>query len=181
MAVPTDLFAGDTWTFTLSGGDTPADDGWVAQLKLQHPTFDAITMVATADGADFKFAATPLDPNAGRWQWQAVATKTGQGRKTIGAGVLTIHPDLFDDDTDNFDGRTDNEKILEAVTATLTGNANLQQQTTSVDGVSVVNRSMQELTEMRRYYTRLVRQEREAADRANGKSTPRVRLRFSAH
>ena len=176
--VPDRLRAGDVWRFTIPGGDYPASDGWVAKVRFVNPEHDPITITATAEGADFKFSATPTEPGTGSWTWLMVATKADTGRVTIGAGAVEVLPDLFDAGLVNYDGKSENEKILDAVTATLSGNAKQAHQTVAVDGVSIVNRSMAELVQMKRIYTDLVRRERQAEKRRQGKRSPTTRLRF---
>ena len=176
--VPDRFRAGDLWRFNIPGGDCPADDGWTAKIRFVNPEHDPITITATADGADFKFSATPTAPGTGVWRWQMVATKADVGRVTIASGRVEVLADLFDAGLVTFDGKTENEKILDAVTATLSGNAKQVHQTVTVDGVSVVNRSMGELVQMRRIYSDLVRRERQAERRRQGKRSPQTRLRF---
>ena len=177
--VPAQLRAGDVWRFRLSHGDHPADDGWTAKIRFLHPESDPITITATADGSAFKFSQTPTEPAAGVWRWQAVATKAAVGRVTFADGRVEVLPDLFDAGLSNFDGQSENERILAAVTATLTGNAKQIHQTVTVDGVAVVNRSMAELERMKRIYTGFVRKERMAERRRQGNRNPRTRIRFT--
>ena len=175
--VPARLRAGDLWQFILPGGDCPADDGWSARIKFLHKEHDAIPITAVADGSNFKFSLTPTEPGAGWWSWQAVASKTSVGRVTIGHGRVEVLPDLFDSSLANFDGQSENEKILEAVEATLNENASLTHQTVTVDGVAVVHKSLDQLVEIRRVYRGLVAEERRAERMRLGKRSPRTLIR----
>ena len=178
FGVPSTLRAGDLWQFILPGGDCPADDGWSARIKFLHPEHDAVSITAVADGSDFKFSLTPTEPGAGGYSWQAVASKTSVGRITIGSGRVEVLPDLFDSALANYDGKSDNEKILEAVEATLAKNASQVHQTVTVDGVAVVNRSMAELIQMKRIYGGLVAEERRMERKRQGKRSPRTLMRI---
>ena len=178
--VPAQLRSGDVWQFILPGGDYPADDGWSARIRFLHKESDAIPIMAVADGSDFKFSLTPTEPTAGWWDWQASVSKASVGRVTIGSGRVEVLPDLFDSGLANFDGQSENEKILEAVEATLNKNASLVHQTVTVDGVAVVHKSLDQLVEIRRIYRGLVAEERRADRLRQGKRAPLTLTSFSA-
>ena len=178
VGVPARLRSGDLWQFILPGGDHPADDGWTAKIRFLHKSSDAIPITAVADGSDFKFSLTPTEPTAGWWDWQAVASKAAVGRVTLGFGRVEVLPDLFDASLANFDGQSENEKILEAIEATLNKNASLVHQTVTVDGVAVVHKSLDQLVDLRRVYRGLVAEERRAARLQQGKRSPQVVVRL---
>lgn len=175
--IPNEITSGDTLNVSVLGGDQPASGGWSAVLSFNNADEDRIRLAGTADGDNHKFS-TAFSGAEGTWYWQLSLTHTQLGRVTRARGSVKVLPDLLSQDHENFDGRSENEKILEAISALLAGNATLRQQTTSVDGVSLVNRSMTELVEMRRIFEGLVRREKDAERRKEGKRRPRTLIRF---
>lgn len=61
---------------------------------------------------------------------------------------------------EDFDPRSENEKILEAIEAMLAGRATTQQRSISIDGQAIQYSSFSELLEWKNYYTKKVAMER---------------------
>ena len=89
-------------------------------------------------------------------------------RHTIDRGELVVEADFADLD-DGHDLRTDNEKILDAITALLKGESGKAYSNLSVDGRYLVKRNPLELHELKERYTTIVRQEFEARERRAGR------------
>lgn len=115
---PTQVTAGDTWTWTKSLSDYPAGT-WTLTYYLRSREGEQ-SFTATADGADHLVtvaAATTAGYKAGRYGWTAVVT-SGSERYRVGAGEIEVLPDPANMGAGQ-DPRSHARKMLEAIEATL--------------------------------------------------------------
>lgn len=125
MAIPGTVRAGDTITWSEARtvdliGNPAGSDAWAATAYLRfNASAEALTVsgVARSDGGwDFTVSATTSAAmNSGQWFWQVVLTKASEVI-TLGAGSFTVQPSLsYSGSAAAFDGRSQAEKDLEAV------------------------------------------------------------------
>ena len=186
---------------TIRGGDTVQWEDAAAVDTLRRPinssthtlTYylrtstggEGATVGGATLGAGWRFtipAATSAGFDAGNWYFQAVATAISDGAKTtIGAGSITVLPSLSYAGTPGaFDGRSQAEKDLEAVTgairALMSGGAVRQYR---IGEREVSRYSLSELLELQSRLKAEVAREKKAEMIANGMGNPHaVFVRF---
>ena len=119
---PTQITAADSVAWVRSIPAYPATEGWILHYVLLSLGKPPITLDSTAAGADHQInvpAATTATWADADYRWTAYVTK-GTDRKTLGSGQVRILPDPAAQ-TAAFDPRTENQKILDAITAVLAG------------------------------------------------------------
>ena len=130
VKIPSKIRAGDTVVWT----DAPTRDVQGAQISSASHTLtyylrtntasEGATAVGVVDGSGWKTslpASTTSNFDAGTWYFQAVATAIADGSKTtLGTGQIEVLPSLSYAGTPGaFDGRSQAEKDLDAVTAAI--------------------------------------------------------------
>jgi len=176
---PTTLRAGDTWTWTRTLADYPADT-WTLSYTLFNAAA-AITLTATADGTDHLINIAPATTAAyaaGRYDWVARVTD-GTDVYTIAKGAIQVQAALGS----ALDERSHARKMLDAIEATLEGRATQEQ----LDIVQVrvgdltTQHGQGELIKLRNTYRHEVAMEDQAARLARGERSGRmVQVRFTA-
>lgn len=172
MTVPTELTAGDTWTWTHSVTDHPATSYTAATFYLQNAA-RSFGMAATLSGTNFALTATAATTAAlkpGKYQWRLVAI-TGTNRFTIDRGEVEVLPDPAT--AASYDFRSVARRTLEAIEAYLADPDNLAAASYSIGGRSLSRWSRSELlSEMSKWKAEV--QEEEAKSRmAKGLGNPR--------
>lgn len=183
MQIPSTIRAGDTiqWRDTegkdaLGNAITSGTYGLTYYLRFNAAS-EGATVVGTTYATGWEFtipAATSIGFDAGTWYWQAIAT-AGSVSHTLGAGQLVVQAALnYAGSPAAFDGRTQSQKDLDAVQATIramiAGGA--------VKRYSIGNRQLEKFTlgELREYESVLkarVARELAAEQVANGLGSPR--------
>lgn len=183
MQIPSTIRAGDTIQWrdiegkdSLGNAITSGTYTLTYYLRFNAAT-EGATVVGTSYGTGWEFtiaAATSVGFDVGTWYWQAIATN-GAVSHTLGAGQLTVQPALnYAGSPTAFDGRTQSQKDLEAVQATIramiSGGA--------VKRYSIGNRQLEKFTlaELHQYESVLkarVARELAAEQMANGLGSPR--------
>lgn len=134
---PSTIRAGDTLTFSRSIPDYLASDSWTLSYTLISRKADKITFNATADGQDFLVEQTPTVTRTwgtGHFLLVGKVSKAAQSF-TIFSGPVEILPDLSQED--NYDDRTNAEKMLETIELMLVGGElSRTQQSYSINGRS---------------------------------------------
>ena len=182
MNIPAQITAGDTvkWrdgaaTDTL--GNLIDSSGWTLTYYLRTNTAsEGATAVGAVYGTGWETtlsATTTTAFDAGRWYWQAIATK-GSEKFTLGAGQLDVVAALnYTGNPAAFDGRTQANKDLDAVDLairTLVSGGVVQE-------YSIGNRRLKkyDLSELQMLRSRLiaeVKREQAAATMAQGLGNP---------
>ncbi len=178
---PTEVTAGDTWTWTKSLPDyLPAS--WVLSYALVKD--DALISFTGSDNGDDThlisvLAATTATYAPGEYRWQAYATNGAQ-RVTVGRGLITVKED-FAAQSSGFDGRSSWKETLDNLQAAFAGMSSGEIKTASIshNNRSTTYRSMEELIKAINYAKTQVQAE-EAADnlQAGMGSGRRVLVRF---
>jgi len=128
MNIPATIRAGDTVTWRdetaedLLGNPITSGTYTLTYYLRTNTASEGATVVGTAYGNGWEStipAATSAGFDAGVWYWQAVAT-AGSTKYTLGSGQLTVVAALSYAGTPGaFDGRSQAEKDLEAVTTAI--------------------------------------------------------------
>lgn len=176
---PIQARAGDTWTWARTLPDYPAP-AWV----LTYTLFSAaavFTIAAAASGSDHLVYEAPDDTKdliAGRYDWVAHVSD-GTDRYQVGAGALTVLPDLSAAAT--YDGRSHARKMLDAINATLEGRATSSELdlVRTATGDRAAEWAPETLIKLRQQYAAAVAAEEQAARVARGEDSGRmIQVRF---
>lgn len=119
MDQPTTFRAGDSITWRIALAGYLASAGWSLKYRLLSAAGNFHEISTTADGDDFVVTLTSADTKdwvAGTATLVAIVENGGQ-RKTLGAPVVTILPNL--EEAGAHDGRSRNEKLLDDAEAAL--------------------------------------------------------------
>ena len=188
MNFPSEFFAGDTLTWKDaqtkdSLGNVIQSSTWTLTYALRGAV--NVTLTASADGTGWQTTASSTQTaslNTGLANvtiyWQAYVTN-GSNRITLGSGQSTCKPNLTLM-TAGYDGRTQAQKDLDAVTAEITarlnGGASIEY---TIVTRSLKKEPMSSLLQIQNRLKYLVMKEQRAADIANGLGDPRaVFVRF---
>ena len=178
--VPSSFVQGDTVTWTRSFTDYPASDGWALTYAFVR-TGDQQTATGSADGDEFDVTITAANSasfSTGEYKWQEYVTK-GAERHTTAEGTVQVELNLVDQTT-GYDGRTHNEKVLDAIKAAVEGRADQTQASysvsTSAGSTSISHMTHDELIRALRIYEgRVERERRTAGEQNRGKVNVRWR------
>lgn len=119
---PTQITAGDSLSWVRHLTAYPAGLGWVLHYVLLSAGKPPINIDSTASGDDHQIdltAATTDGWAAASYRWTAYLTNDTQ-RVTLGSGAVDVLPDPTKVDA-SYDPRSENQKILDAITAVLAG------------------------------------------------------------
>jgi hypothetical protein len=181
MNIPGQLSAGDSITWQDDAahdnlGNVLSSDVWTLHYYLRAGT-QALNLTGVANGPGWKTSiasadSAPLTP--GVFYWQA-SVSNGSQRITLGTGTIKIIADLaFSGSPADFDGRSDNEKALDAINAEISARLNGG----TAEEYTIGNRSlkktpMKDLIAMQSRYNTIVQRERQAQKIAQGLGNPR--------
>lgn len=178
--IPTDhperIAAGDTLKFEKYLAEYSSDDGW--QLSYFLRGRDAgmrQTYNGTPYAGGWRFAVgkdVTVGWTTGEYRYEGYVYKGGE-RYRVDFGRFTVSAD-FQLGSGGLDIRSTNEKILDAIIATIQGTATVAEQQMSIGNKSISRFSPMELENMRARYEYYVRRERAAEDRAKGKKSGRT-------
>ena len=130
MGIPSSLRAGDTWFWTESVSDYPADAGWslVYVLLPVEGSGTKLTLTATASGSDYAVTVT-----AATTAGYVAGTYTCSGRVSLAGEAysldtlpptVTVLPDLAAQTT--YDARSTATKALAKIDAWLSGDKSFE-------------------------------------------------------
>lgn len=159
-ATPKYLSAGLTNKWTLSLPDYPAPD-WEVVYNLRCAGKTVINITSDADGSDHAIdisAATSAGYADGIYDYVAYATD-GADKFEIERGTIEIKPDLSAA-TSSFDGRSQAQKIFDALEASILGLASADTISISINGKSIQRMSLDEKIKARDRYAAIVRSEK---------------------
>jgi hypothetical protein len=172
------LVAGDTWTWSLN--DLGYDLTVYAITYSLRGLGGKLDLSQQSDGAGgYKLEALNADTkelSAGVYAWGLYATKAGK-RTELARGTVEILPDLTADG-DAVDGRSFNQRMLDAVRAVLENRATRVETEYQVGGRALKLLSMQQLIDAEAYYRQQCRNEKRKAGQISVNSN-QVRARFS--
>lgn len=174
--VPTQFAAGDTWRWLKDFPDYPAPT-WVVTWYFENAD-KSFNVAASASGSAQSAtiaASTTADYKAGDYKWFARAVSAGISELIAGeSGWLKV---LADPATPGQrDWRSDAQKLLDAVTAALTGRASIDQLSMSIGGRSISRLSPVELYDWQQTLQRQVDAEKAGSSAGLGRD---IRVRFT--
>lgn len=159
---------------TLSAYPAPA---WTVTLHLRGPS--DINLTATGDSASHQFSAAPAV--TGSWvpgaYWWAIRATDGTDVVEIERGTLSVLPDLVSV-TGAYDGRSENEKALDAIEAVLAKRATLDQERYRINNRELYRTPITDLLKLRTFYAAQVRREKAKAGGRSGWGRA-IHVRFS--
>jgi hypothetical protein len=176
MVEPKQITAGLSYAWTKSLPKYKASAGWTLAYSITsiNAQYD-VTVVANGDDFDASILKADSEKfEAGGYKLIGYVDD-GTDRFQVFCNDLTVFPDF----TGAADLRSFAESTLEAIEAMIAGSAGKDQQSVTVDGQTLVRRTVADLIVLRDRFQREVRAEKRAADLASGIGKPgRVQVRF---
>lgn len=175
MSRPTEIRAGDTYTYTVSDSTYPASDGWALRVVLQNATYRVKVDAATnADGVSYDVTLTSANTDdllaAGVYQLTEAVEKTvgvTLHRHTIYSGVVNVKRDIVTG-TAAVDARSDARIMLDTVVATIKANLGKGHESMSIAARSIGYRSWEDMLKARQRLQQEVAAEDSAEAAAQG-------------
>jgi hypothetical protein len=157
-----------------------ADYSLIYILRLRGGTATEITITANEVNGEYVVqvpSTTSAGWTAGNYHWQAEIQRTSDSsRVLVGRGDIRIMPDLDDNGTDP---RSHAEIMLDKIESLLSGRADKDVSSYSINGRSLAKMNISDLLAWRDYYRKEVAKERREANIANGKPVKTtVKVRF---
>jgi hypothetical protein len=177
---PTELIAGNTWTWTRTFADYPAGTWSLAyHFKCAEGSFGISGAEVVASGTAFsitKAASATATIPPGRYRWQAYVTN-GAVRQLADEGWLEVQRDFAASGT--FDPRSSARQIVDAITAYLADPDNLNAASYALNGRSLSRWPREQLlNELSRWESRVASEEAAERLRAGLKTRKTVYVRF---
>lgn len=176
MQFPAETTAGLNFRASVLLSAYPAPD-WVLTVHLRGP--GQINLEGTADGTSHLFtadAAATAAWAAGTYWFSIRATK-GADVIEVAKGQLEVLPDLAAV-TGAYDGRTENERALDAINAVLSKRATQDQQKYTINNRELWRTPIADLLKLQAFYKAAVRREKNAAKGISGFGR-QIHVRFS--
>jgi hypothetical protein len=170
---PEEFAPGETIEWRKSLTDYSPADGWALTYYFRNSTGTGFDATGTADGASWEVSAgVPSNVAAGRIDWEAWV-KQGGDERLVGKGTATVLPSLKGVAAgEEFDGRTQAEKDLDAVRAALVPATHASVQEYEIGGVGSNHRvrhyDKSQLIELEKVLAQRVNSESRAAARRKG-------------
>lgn len=174
VSIPAIVTAGLSFKAAVTAPAYTGPD-WAMVLHLRGPS--SADLIADDAGA---FTATAAETAAwlpGAYWWE-IRASDGDDVVRIERGDLTVEADL-EAAPAGFDGRTDNEKALDAITAVIAKRATLDQERYRINNRELYRTPIKDLIALRGHYARLVAAEKRKACGARRGWGRSVRVNFS--
>ena len=183
MAIPFQFTQGDTITWDLAGSVNYANDSvtntnYTCKYYLRSINNGFLTITGTDKGTGWTFLLTSTqtaDLEDGKWQYQAVASKTGASDEvTLERGVLTIDQTLVYTGTNpgKVDLRSDAAKMLELVQAAIKAIVTNKAEEYTIGDRTFKYMDMSVLLKLESRYKTIVNREQRADKIKQGKGDP---------
>lgn len=176
---PTEVFAGDTVSWTKDISDYPATL-WTLTYYLRGPA--DIDIAATASGREFLVSKTAAQSAAwapGLYHWRAFVSDADE-RYLVGEGEMTVSANPVGKMT--FETRSINKQILDALETAMLGRASRTEKGYSIEaaGRSFTFHTHEELIMAIEKFRGWVQQEEDAKKVARGENTGKnILIRFN--
>lgn len=179
---PVRIVAGDTVQWTKSLEDYLPDDGWVLSYAFVCATDQHIETAANNGDGTHLTTLSSVDTAAlvvGVYRWQAYVTKSSE-RHVVGEGQLEVVADFAAAGySTGYDARTHVKKFLDALEARLQGRVTADQESLSIDGISIARIPISDVMQLYRDYKGLYASEVAAERRRLGLPVSgQTRVRF---
>lgn len=176
---PSELRAGDTWTWTKTVADYPATS-WTLKYRFKNAA-GGFEITASTSGTDYSVtvaASTTAGYAAGAYSWMAWVEGGSSEKYTVDTGTVTINPDYRTGTaTAAFDDRTHAQTVLDAIEAVIEGRAAKDQEEYTIAGRSLKRTPIASLLKLRQHYLAEVAAQKAREAIANGTGTGR-RIQF---
>lgn len=175
MKIPSELTAGNTWTWNAAYGDYPSST-WSATAHFRNAA-ESFSVSSSASGDGFTFAETAANTAAIKAGKYKVTVRVAYSTYAFTAdeGWCEILPDPASGV--KTDPRSWARRTLDAVEAFLEGNASTAQQSMSIAGRSISRWSVPELMEWRDRLRAEVRTDERGSAAGLGRD---IRVRYGA-
>lgn len=157
--IPCEITAGLTFHVEVEAPDYPAQE-WVLTLYLRGPSRADVAR----DGVTGHFIASPTitaEWKPGQYYW-AIRAGNGDDVRELQKGELTVLPDIGAA-TGEFDGRSQNQRTLDAVTAVIEKRASLDQERYRINNRELYRTPIGDLLKLQTHYRKLVAAEKQRA------------------
>lgn len=169
-SVPSDFAIGESLSWKKTYSDYPADDGWTLNYYFRG-VGEGFDVEADAEGSSFIVTVPKTlteNMSVGRYSFQAFVAK-GDEVIEVDAGEVSVFPSLSAlTPSTSYDGRSQNEKILEAIDAALEGKATKDQLDYSIGDRQLRRYDINEMLKMRQTFQKLVNEEKLRERRKKG-------------
>lgn len=176
---PEKLAAGDTLNFKRQVENHTADDGWTMTYYIRGNGTGMVQSYSNINATgDFIFLVDKRDTvdwTVGQYFFSGYVYKDGD-RFKVDQGEFEVTPD-FQSGTGALDVRSDNQKALDAIVATINGSASYAEQSFEINGKQIVRFTIGELLKAKAYLEDEVAKEKASLDQEiNGTNSTSIRI-----
>ena len=169
--VPNSFTVGESFSWTKSFSLYPTSS-WALTYHFRG-VGQGFDVVGTANGIKFELSALASQTNgcvAGKYAYQAFVTKNTE-KILVDEGLVLVHPSLASVAANaTFDGRSNAQKILDAIDAMVQGKATLDQQAYQIGNRQLSRIPIPDLIVLRDKYQRIVSEEKRVQGLKSGSS-----------
>ncbi len=173
---PAKMAAGDTLKFKKKLADYAPVDGWTMTYYIRGNGTGMVQSYSNDNSTgDFSFYVSKRDTaewTVGKYRFEGYVYNTNGERYRVDYGDFELTAD-FQNGVSALDVRSDNEKALDAITATINGSASYAERQFQINGKMIERFSLSELLKAKAYLESEVAKEKkaEANELGEGNST----------
>ena len=173
---PAKMAAGDTLKFKKKLADYAPVDGWTMTYYIRGNGTGMVQSYSNDNSTgDFSFYVSKRDTaewTVGKYRFEGYVYNTNGERYRVDYGDFELTAD-FQNGVSALDVRSDNEKALDAITATINGSASYTERQFQINGKMIERFSLSELLKAKAYLESEVAKEKkaEANELGEGNST----------
>lgn len=173
---PAKMAAGDTLKFKKKVADYAPVDGWTMTYYIRGNGTGMVQSYSNDNSTgDFSFYVSKRDTaewTVGKYRFEGYVYNTNGERYRVDYGDFELTAD-FQNGVSALDVRSDNEKALDAITATINGSASYAERQFQINGKMIERFSLSELLKAKAYLESEVAKEKkaEANELGEGNST----------
>lgn len=160
--IPAQFASGETLTWTVTLADYTPADGYALTYHLRGPVALDLTAAPSADNLSFIVTLTAAQSGTltkGKYYVQSYVTKGSTDKHLLVNKEIVILPNLSTE-TAGYDGRSDNERMLDALKAVSEKRATKHQENYTIGQRTIKYLTPTEIVTWIKYYTSLVNMER---------------------
>ena len=159
------MSAGDSLIFKKAIDNHAAVDGWTMTYYIRGNGTGMVQSYSNQNSTgDFLFNVSKRDTaewTVGKYRFEGYVYNTDGERYRVDYGDFEITPD-FQNGTAALDVRSDNQKALDAITATINGSASYAERQFQINGKLIERFSLSELLKAKAYLEAEVAKEKQA-------------------
>tara|TARA_S200002703_G_scaffold112217_1_gene97734 strand:+ start:1771 stop:2346 length:576 start_codon:yes stop_codon:yes gene_type:complete len=173
---PAKMAAGDTLKFKKKLADYAPADGWTMTYYIRGNGTGMVQSYSNDNSTgDFSFYVSKRDTaewTVGKYRFEGYVYNTNGERYRVDYGDFELTAD-FQNGVSALDVRSDNEKALDAITATINGSASYAERQFQINGKMIERFSLSELLKAKAYLESEVAKEKkaEATELSEGSSS----------